>query len=45
MWFTEVMSQEGIVFGCADKWKGLGVFFDSFDNDGQVNTVTKLLLK
>lgn len=27
---------EGPVFGSNDYWKGLGVFFDSFDNDGQV---------
>lgn len=27
---------DSVVFGSADKWKGLGVFLDSFDNDGQV---------
>ena len=27
---------EGPVFGSNDYWKGLAVFFDSFDNDGQV---------
>ena len=25
------------MFGSTDKWKGLGIFFDSFDNDGQRN--------
>lgn len=31
------MGQEGPVFGSSDMWDGLGVFFDSFDNDGQQN--------
>ncbi|KAL4216730.1 Protein ERGIC-53 [Mactra antiquata] len=35
MWFTEMKGIEGPVFGSNDYWKGLGVFFDSFDNDGQ----------
>ena len=37
MWFTEEKGTEGPVFGNIDKWKGLGVIFDSFDNDGQHN--------
>ena len=24
------------MFGSADTWNGVGVFFDSFDNDGKV---------
>ena len=28
---------EGPVFGSADQWRGLGIFFDSFDNDGKGN--------
>ena len=28
----------GPVFGSNDMWKGLGIFFDSFDNDGQVRS-------
>lgn len=28
---------EGPVFGAADKWNGVGIFFDSFDNDGKVS--------
>jgi len=35
---------EGPVFGSNDYWKGLGVFFDSFDNDGQVCTVWQWFL-
>jgi lectin, mannose-binding 1 len=28
---------EGPVFGASDQWIGLGVFFDSFDNDNKHN--------
>ncbi|NWR39694.1 LMAN1 protein, partial [Tachuris rubrigastra] len=37
VWFTEEQGLEGPVFGAADRWNGLGVFFDSFDNDGKKN--------
>lgn len=37
VWFTEMKGIEGPVFGSNDYWKGLAVFFDSFDNDGQHN--------
>ncbi|EDV25718.1 uncharacterized protein TRIADDRAFT_24415 [Trichoplax adhaerens] len=37
LWFTEKPGNVGPVFGSEDKWKGLGIFFDSFDNDGQHN--------
>nr|XP_034322732.1 protein ERGIC-53 [Crassostrea gigas] len=37
IWFTEDKGQEGPVFGNQDMWRGLGVFMDSFDNDGQHN--------
>ena len=36
IWYTEEQGVEGPVFGSSDKWKGLAVFFDSFDNDNQV---------
>lgn len=36
-WFTEQRMPEGPVFGAGDLWKGLGIFFDSFDNDGKGN--------
>lgn len=42
IWFTEGRASQtdnpadNVVFGAADRWKGLGVFLDSFDNDGQV---------
>lgn len=41
LWFTENPGSLGPVFGSADKWKGLGIFFDSFDNDGQVRKQIK----
>ena len=38
-WFNEGRTPqvEPKVFGSADQWRGLGVFFDSFDNDGKGN--------
>ena len=37
VWFTEELGKPGPVFGSSDKWKGMGLFFDSFDNDGEVS--------
>lgn len=38
MWYTtEKGDYNGDVFGSSDKWTGLGVFFDSFDNDNKHN--------
>jgi len=37
LWYTEEKGQEGPVFGSSDQWKGLGLFFDSFDNDNKHN--------
>jgi len=36
-WYTATKGFEGPVFGSSDKWVGLGVFFDSFDNDNKHN--------
>ncbi len=36
-WYTDKIGEEGNVFGSQDKWNGLGVFFDSFDNDNLRN--------
>lgn len=36
-WFTAEQGLDGPVYGAADKWNGVGVFFDSFDNDGKKN--------
>lgn len=37
IWYTQQKGVEGPVFGSNDKWNGLGIFFDSFDNDAQRN--------
>lgn len=37
-WYTaDQGAYDGNVFGSSDKWVGLGVFFDSFDNDNKHN--------
>jgi len=37
-WYTvNKGAYDGPVFGSSDKWIGLGVFFDSFDNDNKHN--------
>ncbi|CAN9504282.1 unnamed protein product [Ophioblennius macclurei] len=37
MWFTTEQGLDGPVYGASDQWNGVGVFFDSFDNDGKKN--------
>lgn len=38
IWYTtEKGDYNGDVFGASDMWNGLGVFFDSFDNDNKHN--------
>ena len=32
IWLTEEKEKEGTAFGSADVWKGLGCFFDSYEN-------------
>lgn len=39
MWFTSEQGLDGPVYGAADTWNGIGVFFDSFDNDGKVYVI------
>lgn len=36
VWFTSSQGLDGPVYGAADQWNGVGIFFDSFDNDGKV---------
>jgi len=36
-WYTAAKGVEGPVYGSNDMWIGLGVFFDSFDNDNKHN--------
>ncbi|XP_029941271.1 protein ERGIC-53 [Salarias fasciatus] len=37
VWFTTTQGLDGPVYGAADQWNGVGIFFDSFDNDGKKN--------
>uniref|UniRef100_A0A914VUV4 L-type lectin-like domain-containing protein n=1 Tax=Plectus sambesii TaxID=2011161 RepID=A0A914VUV4_9BILA len=37
VWYTAQQGTLGPVFGSNDYWTGLGLMFDSFDNDGQKN--------
>lgn len=34
-WYTRTPGIEGPVFGSVDKWTGLGIFFDTYDNDNR----------
>ncbi|KAI8065158.1 legume-like lectin family-domain-containing protein [Gongronella butleri] len=33
MWLTKERTQEGTVFGSKDRFEGLGIFFDTYDNE------------
>ncbi|MEQ2315051.1 Protein ERGIC-53 [Ameca splendens] len=44
LWFTSAQGLDGPVYGAADTWNGIGVFFDSFDNDGKKNNPAILVV-
>lgn len=44
IWFTSGQGLEGPVYGAADSWNGVGIFFDSFDNDGKKNNPAILIV-
>uniref|UniRef100_A0A3B3XRV5 L-type lectin-like domain-containing protein n=1 Tax=Poecilia mexicana TaxID=48701 RepID=A0A3B3XRV5_9TELE len=44
VWFTSEQGLDGPVYGAADTWNGIGVFFDSFDNDGKKNNPAILVV-
>ncbi|XP_055487028.1 protein ERGIC-53 [Leucoraja erinacea] len=44
IWYTESQGLDGPVFGASDSWNGLGIFFDSFDNDGKKNNPVILVV-
>ncbi|XP_017348780.1 protein ERGIC-53 isoform X2 [Ictalurus punctatus] len=44
IWYTQDQGLEGPVYGAADQWNGLGIFFDSFDNDGKKNNPAILVV-
>lgn len=39
VWYTTGQGLTGPVYGAADQWNGVGIFFDSFDNDGKVSSL------
>merc|ERR1719223_2170908 len=45
LWYTDKKGVDGDVFGSNDQWNGLGIFLDSFDNDGQQNNPFILIMK
>ncbi|XP_028828889.1 protein ERGIC-53 [Denticeps clupeoides] len=44
VWYTSGQGLTGPVYGAADQWNGVGIFFDSFDNDGKKNNPTVLVV-
>jgi hypothetical protein len=41
LWYVKDRAQAGPVYGGPDKWEGLGIFFDTFDNDNKVMFTVK----
>ncbi len=39
LWYVDTPRMEGPVFGSKDYWNGIGIFFDTFDNDNNVRTL------
>ncbi|KAM6471300.1 protein ERGIC-53 [Liasis olivaceus] len=44
VWYTEGQGLDGPVFGAADNWNGVGIFFDSFDNDAKKNNPAVIIV-
>ncbi|XP_072138845.1 protein ERGIC-53-like [Mobula birostris] len=44
LWYTSEKGPTGPVFGAADHWHGVGVFFDTFDNDNSQNNPIVLVV-
>ncbi|KAG9488341.1 protein ERGIC-53 [Eleutherodactylus coqui] len=44
IWYTSAQGLDGNVYGAADTWNGVGIFFDSFDNDGKKNNPAILVV-
>ncbi|XP_069820914.1 protein ERGIC-53 [Dendropsophus ebraccatus] len=44
IWYTAAQGLDGNVYGAADMWNGVGIFFDSFDNDGKKNNPVILVV-
>ncbi|XP_051898510.1 protein ERGIC-53-like isoform X1 [Pristis pectinata] len=44
IWYTREKGPTGPVYGAADRWHGVGIFFDTFDNDGNQNNPIVLVV-
>ncbi|XP_078056144.1 protein ERGIC-53-like [Mustelus asterias] len=44
IWYTRGSGPTGPVYGAADQWDGVGIFFDSYDNDGRMNNPVILVV-
>ena len=41
LWYTKESLEKGTVFGNRDRWNGLGIFFDTYDNTDHSGTISK----
>ncbi|XP_043933124.1 protein ERGIC-53-like [Protopterus annectens] len=44
IWFTKERGPNGPVYGAADNWDGVGIFFDTYDNDDNGNNPIVLVV-
>ncbi|XP_067871245.1 protein ERGIC-53-like [Heterodontus francisci] len=44
IWYTRERGPTGPVFGAVDHWDGVGIIFDTFDNDGRRNNPAILVV-
>ncbi|XP_069758705.1 protein ERGIC-53-like [Narcine bancroftii] len=45
IWYTKERGTMGPVYGADDHWHGVGIFFDTFDNDGSKNNPIVLVVQ
>jgi hypothetical protein len=41
-WYVAEPKKEGISMGSAEEYRGMAIYFDTFDNDGQVQLCARL---
>lgn len=44
VWYTRQRGETGSVYGASDLWDGVGIFFDTFDNDDRKNNPVILVV-
>jgi hypothetical protein len=44
LWYVAEPKKEGISMGSAEEYRGMAVYFDTFDNDGQVQFCARLVV-